>query len=434
LNRDREQSLNNEAQRECAGGNTNPIAQTLLVMISKGVTGMTSRCSMVPRSRSRINAAPTSMASVVRKARSKNWFAAFRDTEGRQHRKSTFTANRKEAMKVAEQYEAVAQRKLPARTVRETIAELYRQHYNEELPTASVRTFISDWLKNKEPEVAPASLAFYRKSTNKFLEYLGPAADLDLASVTRRTLTEFRNDIARKAAPKTVNADLKAVKAVMRAAKRDGYVVEDPGEFVETVRKNSERQRRPFTIAELQSVLSVADPEWKSPILFGVYTGQRLGDLAVLTWDNVDLVRSEIRFKTRKTGKQMILPIAPPLRARLENLSMGEAPGSALHPKAFGTMRRQGRSGNLSNQFSDLLAQAGAPHRSKGKGRDGLRASNALTFHSLRHTAVSLLKDAGIPGAVVMELVGHDSKEMSKHYTHVGQDALVRAAASLPEI
>ena len=106
--------------------------------------------------------------------------------------------------------------------------------------------------------------------------------------------------------------------------------------------------------------------------------------------------------------------------------------------KAFATVHRQSRSGNLSNQFADLLAQAGlrekSPHRSKGKGRGSHRTSNGLSFHSLRHTAVSLLKDAGIPEAVVMELVGHDSKAMSAHYTHVGAEALEKAVAALPEI
>ena len=74
------------------------------------------------------------------------------------------------------------------------------------------------------------------------------------------------------------------------------------------------------------------------------------------------------------------------------------------------------------------------PHKGTGKGRDGKRALNVLSFHSLRHTAVSLLKDAGIPEAVVMELVGHDSKAMSAHYTHVGLAALEKAAAALPEV
>ena len=39
---------------------TSPMLQTLLTMISKGVTGITSRCSIVPCSRSRIRAAPVS--------------------------------------------------------------------------------------------------------------------------------------------------------------------------------------------------------------------------------------------------------------------------------------------------------------------------------------------------------------------------------------
>jgi integrase len=47
---------------------------------------------------------------------------------------------------------------------------------------------------------------------------------------------------------------------------------------------------------------------------------------------------------------------------------------------------------------------------------------------------VSLLKDAGVPEAVVMEMVGHDSPQMSAHYTHVGQEALEKAAEALPEI
>jgi transcription initiation factor TFIIIB Brf1 subunit/transcription initiation factor TFIIB len=73
----------------------------------------------------------TSMASLIRKPRSKFWFACFRDANGRQRRKSTKTSDRKKAIKIAEQYEQVAQRKMPARAVRETLAELYREIYNE---------------------------------------------------------------------------------------------------------------------------------------------------------------------------------------------------------------------------------------------------------------------------------------------------------------
>ena len=51
--------------------------------------------------------------------------------------------------------------------------------------------------------------------------------------------------------------------------------------------------------------------------------------------------------------------------------------------------------------------------RDKEEGRR--RRNEGLSCHSLRHTAVTLLKEAGIPQAVVMELVGHDNEEMSQH-------------------
>ena len=76
-----------------------------------------------------------------------------------------------------------------------------------------------------------------------------------------------------------------------------------------------------------------------------------------------------------------------------------------------------------------------APHHILlNRGREGKRQRNELSFHCLRHTAVTLLKEAGVPQAVTMELIGHDSPEISQHYTHVGIEALKKAAAALPEI
>jgi hypothetical protein len=54
-------------------------------------------------------------------------------------------------------------------------------------------------------------------------------------------------------------------------------------------------------------------------------------------------------------------------------------------------------------------------------GRSGKRVGIELSFHSLRHATVSLLKDAGVPDAVVQALVGHESAAMSHRYTHAGK-------------
>ena len=42
--------------------------------------------------------------------------------------------------------------------------------------------------------------------------------------------------------------------------------------------------------------------------------------------------------------------------------------------------------------------------------------------------------DTAQPDAVVMALVGHESAAMSARYTHVGKDALAKAAKTLPEL
>jgi integrase len=378
------------------------------------------------------------MASLTKKPHSKYWFACFRDRAGRQRRKSTGETNEKKARAIAQQYEQMAQQKLPRHKARETLSELYREVYGG-APGATVRQYIEDWLSVKKDETATATHAAYQKSTAKFLAYLGIDAERDIAEIRQTHVSGFRNSLAKKVAPGTVNFDLRVIKMLFKISRRDGYILEDPAEFIKSVKRENQSGRRPFRIKEIQDLLSVADPEWQSLIKFGLYTGQRLTDLASLTWANLDLEKNQIRLVTRKTGKMMLLPIATPLRSHISVLQGSDDTKAPVHPRSFATIQRQkGRSGNLSNQFADLLADVGLREASDrigtGKGRNSRRAKNEISFHSLRHTAVSLLKDAGIPEAVVMELVGHDSKQMSAHYTHVGQDALAKAAAALPAV
>jgi len=173
-------------------------------------------------------------------------------------------------------------------------------------------------------------------------------------------------------------------------------------------------------------------------ILFGLYSGQRLGDVATLRWNNIDLVRDELRLSTRKTRKTMILPLAAPLRKHITSLHVADDPSAAIRPKAFDLVERQHKTGNLSNQFADLLAAAGLRekknHKSTGKGRGSRRDVEPLSFHSLRRTATTILHDAGVPPAVAKTLIGHDSEAMHELYVSVGREALQKAAAALPEI
>jgi integrase len=156
---------------------------------------------------------------------------------------------------------------------------------------------------------------------------------------------------------------------VFKAARRDGAVTEDPTEFVSTVRQKEEGNKRPFTIPELQAVLAVASKKWKSMILFAFYTGQRLSDVALLLWSNVDFDRGEIRLRSEKMER----PIAESLRLYLAK-SPRDVPSEApVHPIARENVIRTGKSAALSGQFGEYLADTGlrpkTDHKSTGKGR-----------------------------------------------------------------
>ena len=269
----------------------------------------------------------------------------------------------------------------------------------------------------------------------KFLAFLGSAADKGLDEVTQQQVAAFRDSRLAESAVQTANTDLKIIRSVFRRARLDGLIFQDPAEGVKTVRNRDAFERRAFTIDELRAVLAVANSEWQSLVEFGLYTGQRLGDLANLTWSQIDLNRNQIRITTRKTGKALIVPIAAPLHEHLLALTGADDPRSPLHPRAFDIATRTGRVGQLSNQFTEILVDAGLREsrtlRSRGIGRSGKREGSKVSFHSLRHTAVSLLKDAGVPDSVVMALVGHESTAMSHRYTHVGKEALDKAAGTL---
>ena len=378
------------------------------------------------------------MSSLIRQPTSKYWTAAFRDSEGNQRRRSTGETNRKRAQAVADQLERAAQGKENLARLRRNFAEFCREHFRPETPTLSMRDYAQQWLDRRKVETSHGTQRRYRNAIDNWLEFLGPNADRGVEEITEAQVFAFRDARATARATLTANTELKILKMIFRSARCQGYLFEDPAEGVKTVKNRTNFARRPFSIDELRAVLALADDEWQSLIKFGLYTGQRLGDLALLTWSQIDLDRDEIRLTTRKTDKRLLVPIAAPLREHLLAIA-GDDPRAPVHPRAYATVSAQfERVGTLSNQFSDLLVACGLrgpqPHRSRGIGRAGKRKGIDLSFHSLRHTAVSLLKDAGVPDAVVMALVGHESAAMSRHYTHVGKEALARAAKTLPEV
>ncbi len=205
---------------------------------------------------------------------------------------------------------------------------------------------------------------------------------------------------------------------------------------MDNVDTSDRHQRRAFTLPELKKLLAVASDEWRTAILLGIYTGLRLGDVQALTWTNLDLQAKELTIRTQKTGRVQILPLAAPLLRHIETLPAGDDPKAALCPAFEGKPVHW-----LSNQFYELLASAGlvqsrGDHQKKAgkQGRSARRQMSDLSFHSLRHTATSLLKNAGVSDVVARDLIGHESEAISRSYTHIDAETKRAAVEKLPDV
>lgn len=381
------------------------------------------------------------MASLFKHPESRFWTACFRDRHGKQRRLSTKTTDKRLAQRIAEQFEKGSRQKQTLLQIEKTLRVFAEELDPQVVTRQSLRAFCAEWLAEKQPSVSAATFRFYRTTTQKLITYFAGRSDRPIGEITRTDLVSFRNMLAKQLSATTVNHDLVGVRAIFAAARALNQIAENPAEFIKPVREirdsSSAAGRRPFTIGELQTLLVAADFEWQSMIKIGLYSGGRLGDVALLRWVNIDLVRGELRFETRKTGKRIFVPLVGALRSHIESLPSSDEPRAFLHPRAAASVERCGSSTGISQQFGELLELAGLrPLKEKPRQvATGSRRSFApLCFHSLRHTAVSLLKDAGIPQATVEELVGHASAQMSALYTHVGREALERAAQALPAL
>lgn len=402
------------------------------------------------------------MASITKDSKDRSPFftacvTLFQGQQRRQLKKSTGTAERRLAQRIADALEDAAQGRInhdsiktflqsvtdlrARRVAHAAFDDLLRKATNRGLTANTVREYINTWLETNRGTLAVTTFAKYQATADQFYVSLGSRADGEMASVTLEDVSKFRNDEARRVSRATANHSLKIVRVFFAAAERDGVISRNPARLVRKERdRKTERARRPFTLPELGRVLAQCDEEWRSLVICGLYTGARLSDLAVMTWQAVNWETKTIHFVSRKTERVTEIPMPPALVAHIESLPSSDDPKAPLHPRAYAIIAKHGRSGTLSNQFAEILAEAGLipprTHAAKedGMGRSAKRQQSELSFHALRHTAVSLLKNAGVSDAVARDIAGHESVAVSARYTHIEPAVKREALAKLPTL
>lgn len=382
------------------------------------------------------------MSSVHKHPKSPYWFCAYRDSTGKRRFKSTRTNRRREAQLVCAKIQEHANRARAghltpdrARAVIESSIREILEASGASVEQISTRKHFTDWLAAFKPTCKPSTFARYSPVVHRFLDHLGKSADQPLPMLTAARIESYRAALAKRVAPLTVNTHLKVLRIALNSAVRQRMFDRNPARDVDNVSTHERHRRSAFTLDELKRLLKVAKRPWNTAILLGVYSGLRLGDICRLTWANVDFETEELSHVAKKTDKFQRIPIAKPLHKHLEAIA-GDKPREPLCPGLAGKPVSW-----VSNQFHELLAEADlvesrGDHLAKidKSGRASRRTPARLSFHSLRHTATSLLKNAGVSDVVARDLIGHESESVSRNYTHIDSATRRKAVAKLPDV
>jgi len=390
------------------------------------------------------------MASIRKNPNSPFWIMCYRSPDGTQHQVSSKLPNkpsaRNQAMHLALELEC-ASKKAAAPALDQFTQQVQAQKLSKKAmgiigqsapqPTLTpLRELIGRWLEAKELSNARNTHVRYHQVAKDFINFVGASRlDMPPSYIQAQDVQGFILKLAKKGQTASNCAvKLKILRNLFKMATRQGMISHNPAEAVDLPR-GVRHTREAFSVAELQSTLPYADQNWKLMILLGAYAGMRIGDAASLSWNNIDLEKKTITYLPKKKAhqpgaKKLTVPIHPDLlQAILEFPVNSKTPTAPLMP-ALAQLSSAGRSG-LSSQFGKLLIRAGIDTLQEKT--QGQRTFQAKTFHSLRHTFVSMMAESGVSQELRKELAGHDS-DVHRTYTHYSDATYRKAIDAIPSV
>ena len=321
------------------------------------------------------------MASIHKdsQGRSPYWYCAYYGADGRRMLRSTRQTDRKVAREICSLWEKASEKarrhELTAAAGRRVIAEMVAISSGEVLEFHSVEGWIRSWLSGKKGSTAPATFAKYEQTCGSFLMFLGPRVGAPLASVSLKDIAAFRDHLRREGrSVSTCNIARNVISIPFAAARRQGLIPHNPCEGVDNLRTSNSGGlgREAFSPQEVFRLLAIASGDWRGAIILAATSGLRLGDIAKLRWEALDMEEGLLRVTTGKTGAVVILPIHPDFAAWLSTRSERGIALASVFPELSG--KRAGGTGGLSHQFGLLVEKAGivAPdYTGRGERQDG---------------------------------------------------------------
>jgi integrase len=262
-----------------------------------------------------------------------------------------------------------------------------------------------------------------------------PFSSVKLDGLTAVTIRDFMLWLSgRGVSGSRINRVLQVIRIPMRYAFSRDEVQNDP--FAK-IRPSAEKWKEKGVLTR-KEVAALVNSEVKNmrhrlAVLLGMLCGMRLGEVRGLCWEDIEGGVIHIRhnwqdmdgLKRPKCGSFRDVPLSCHVSEALEAYRK-----ECGCPQSGIVFVREGDERPLSNGFfrlamNDELEAVGIKGVCKTKKvpdgyTDDQKARN-ITFHSLRHTFVSIARLAGINDFLIQALVGHRSSQMMDRYSHPNQ-------------
>jgi integrase len=238
-----------------------------------------------------------------------------------------------------------------------------------------------------------------------------------ISSVRASDLAKFRDESLKTMSANSVRNELALLSGLFEIARKEwGYGVSNP---VRDIRKPSPpagRERR-FVAGEEEALLAECDRSraWYlgAVVRLALETAARMGELANLRWNDVDLPRQTAYFRDTKNGENRRIPLSTAAIRILKQLPR------SVDGRVFPVSKA-----SIKSSFHDAVVRVRREYVHQGGANEDYMVD--LHFHDLRHEAVSRLFELGLNSMEVAGISGHKTLQMLKRYTHLKAEDLAR--------
>jgi len=244
-------------------------------------------------------------------------------------------------------------------------------------------------------------------------DWLGEAAERGSASsLSAEAIKGLRDKAADERGRRFGNYVLQVIRLTLEWGKERGLCRVNPAMGLKTIRRptGSRKVNRAWLPAEIEAFATGAPAQLLVPFALGLFAGMRQGDALRVTWSAYD--GEALRWIASKNGEACMAPATGVLKAVLDDAKARRGAAVQIAVSSAGTPWSQ--SGFRASFFKRLRAL-----------RDDGAVQPGCTFHGLRHTIVTLGRNAGESDFRLAAGIGDRTTAMSAVY---GRDADREAA------